>query len=74
MKTEKKIEKFLTQILNEKEYHDNFIKTENIKHYYSVYFKDTIYSGQINILNNYGLKFWIQSINARELILFIYKD
>ena len=74
MKTNEKIEKFLNEVLKNKEIHDNFIKIDNSLHYYEIYFKTIIYSGQINILNNYGLKFWIQSINARELILFIYKD
>lgn len=74
METKNKIEKFINQLVNNKEIHDNFIKTENFKHYCGVYFKDSIYSGQIKILNNYGLNFFICSFNERELILYIEID
>lgn len=72
MKTKNKIEKFLNQ-LNNKELHDNFIKYEEHKDFYLLYFNDLIYSGQFNILNTYKLKFYVQNITQKELILYIYK-
>ena len=74
METKNKIEKFINELFNNKEIHDNFIKIDTSLNYHEIYFKTIIYSGQINILNNYGLKFFIQIFNREELILYIYKN
>ena len=73
MKTKNKIEKFLNEVLKNKEIHDNFIKIEEEKKVYCLFFKNCIYSGQIKIFNHYGLNFYVQSYDPKELILIIYK-
>jgi len=80
MKTKNKIELnnldrinlLINTLINDKQNNDNYISHTFNERFCCIVFKDLIYSGQINILINYQLSFYIQRFNNQDLILKVY--